>query len=112
MTTIFTQTIAAVAGHDVRLDSFGDVQSANHPPAWAFAVVVPIVIIWLSFVVHQVLSWRRSTGERRQQLKWLASGASITLISFFLSQLLPTSVIGQVLGTGLVALPVSIGVES
>ena len=110
MTTVFRTTIAAVAGHDVRLDSFGDVQSANHPPGWAVAVIVPIVIIWLSFVAHQVLSWRRSTGERRQQLKWLASGAAITLVSFFLSQLLPTSVIGQVFGTGLVALPVSIGV--
>jgi hypothetical protein len=110
MTIIFTQTIAAVAGHDVRLDSRGDVQSANHPAGWAVAFIVPIVIIWLSFVAHQVLSWQRSTGERRQQLKWLASGAVITFVSFFVSQLLPASVIGQVFGMGLVALPVSIGV--
>ena len=50
MTAIFGQTIAAVAGHDVRLDSFGDVQSTNHPPGWAAAILVPIVVIWLSFV--------------------------------------------------------------
>ena len=33
-----------------------------------------ILVAWLSFVMHQVLSWRRAVGERRQQLKWLASG--------------------------------------
>jgi hypothetical protein len=27
-----------------------------------------------------VLSWRRASGERRQQLKWLASGAAVTII--------------------------------
>ena len=110
MTLIFAQTIAAVAGHDVRLDSFGDVESTNHPPGWAAAVLVPIVVIWLSFVAHQVLSWRRATGERRQQLKWLACGAAITLVSFAVSQQLSTSAVGQLLGIGLVALPVSIGV--
>jgi hypothetical protein len=110
MTLIFAETIAAVAGHDVRLDAFGDVQSANHPPGWAAAVLVPIVVIWLSFVAHQVLSWRRATGERRQQLKWLACGAAITLVSFAVSQGFPTSAVGQLFGLGLVALPVSIGV--
>jgi len=86
------------------------VQSTNHPPGWAVIFLVPIVAIWLSFVAHQVLSWRRSTGERRQQLKWLACGAAITLVAFAWSQSHSTSVVGQVLGTGLVALPVSIGV--
>jgi type II secretory pathway pseudopilin PulG len=30
-------------------------------------VVVAIVTIWLSFVGHQLQSWRRAAGERRQQ---------------------------------------------
>jgi uncharacterized membrane protein (DUF485 family) len=44
-------------------------------PLWVSALLFPVVIllvvpvgiavIWLSFVVHQVLSWRRATGERR-----------------------------------------------
>ena len=110
LTAIFGQTIAAVADHDVRLDSFGDVQSTSHPPGWAVVFLVPIVVIWLSFVARQVLSWRRSTGERRQQLKWLACGAAITLVSFAVSQALPTSAVGQLFGIGVVALPVSIGV--
>jgi hypothetical protein len=68
------------------------------------------VAIWLSFVARQVLSWRQATGERRQQLKWLACGAAITLVSFAVSQGLSTSAVGQLFGIGVVALPVSIGV--
>lgn len=33
--------------------------------------------LWLAAVIRQALSWRRSDGERRQQLKWLASGAAV-----------------------------------
>ena len=36
---------------------------------------------WLSFVVAQAPSWRRSSGERRQQLKWLMTGAGILAVS-------------------------------
>ena len=35
--------------------------------------VVPL--FWPAFVARQVFSWRRAAGERRQQLKWLMSGA-------------------------------------
>ncbi len=36
-----------------------------------------LAAFWLSFVAAQVLSWRRSSGERRQQLKWLLTGAAV-----------------------------------
>jgi hypothetical protein len=113
---IFGPAIAAVAGHHIHLDAFGDVTSSAHHPGGALAAaealgLVSIGAIWLSFVAHQVLSWRRASGERRQQLKWLASGAAVTVavavISFTVSS---TSVAGEVLGTGLAALPVGIGV--
>jgi hypothetical protein len=113
---VFSPAIAAVADHDVRLDSFGDVISKGNGhsgPASAVEVLglVSILVIWLSFVAHQVLSWRRATGERRQQLKWLASSAAVTLIvlavSFAISS---TSIAGEVLGIALAALPVGIGV--
>jgi len=109
--------ITAVARHDVHLDAYGDVISTggSHSGGLAGAATVlavtGIVIIWLSFVVHQVLSWRRATGERRQQLKWLASGGAVTLIvlaaSFGINS---TGAAGEVLGIGLAALPVGIGV--
>jgi hypothetical protein len=65
----------------------------------------------LSFVAHQVLSWRRATGQRRQQLKWLATGAAVTLAVIAVSLgTSSTSVVGEILGIGLAALPVGIGV--
>ena len=54
---------------------------------------------------RQVLSWRQATGERRQQLKWLASGAAVTVSSIPLGIL-----IGSVVPlVGLAALPAAIG---
>jgi len=44
------------------------------------AVAVALPVFWVSFVARQVLSWRRATGERRQQLKWLMSGAAVTVV--------------------------------
>src|ERR1700730_14057723 len=48
----------------------------------------------------------RAAGERRQQLKWLASGAAIAVISPVLAVLLGSSLPL----VGIAALPVSIGV--
>jgi hypothetical protein len=106
--------IAAVATHDIRLDTNGNLTNTGqlggwlaNPPAWLIVpVLVSIVIIGLSFIGHQVLSWRQATGERRQQLKWLASGAAIAVFSILLAALLRT----PVPLFGLAALPVGIGV--
>ena len=113
MVALFAPGIIAVARHDVHLDSFGDLTATGHPAA-AIKVaegltLVLIAVIWLSFVGHQVVSWRRATGERRQQLKWLASGAAITVGLLAVSFVIPsTGVAGQILGLGLFGLPVSI----
>ena len=106
--------IAAVAGHDIRLNARGNLTNTSqlggwlaNPPAWLIVpVFVLIVVTGLSFVTHQVLSWRRAAGERRQQLKWLASGAAIAVFSILLAALLGV----PVLLIGLAALPVGIGV--
>ena len=45
----------------------------------------------LAFIARQALSWRRSSGDRRQQLKWLASGAAVTIICLFLAGSFSTS---------------------
>jgi Kef-type K+ transport system membrane component KefB len=70
-----------------------------------------ILVIVLSFVAHQAFSWRRATGERRLRLKWLATGAAVTLVVVAASLgFSSTSVVGEILGIGLAALPVGIGV--
>ena len=111
MTFVFARTIAAIADRRIRLDSAGDVTGTQHPPTWlAAAVLLPISVIWLSFAVHQVLTWRRATGERRQQLKWLAFGAAVTLGVGVVGNSVFPGTVGQVLGATIVALPISIGV--
>jgi hypothetical protein len=113
---LFSPAVSAVARHDVRVDAFGDVISSgnSHGGPVAAAEVLGlalILVIWLSFVAHQVLSWRRATGEQRQQLKWLASGGAVTLVVLALSfGVSSTGVAGEVLGIGLAGLPVGIGV--
>ena len=113
---VYSPAVTAVAGHDVRLDSFGDVVSSgkSHSGPLAAAEVLGlalILVIWLSFVGHQVLSWRRARGDERQQLKWLATGAAVTVVVVALSfGVSSTSVSGEILGIGLAALPVGIGV--
>ena len=111
--------LAVDASHDVHVNSSGDVTDTNHltgwlthPPGWLTAVVyLSIGVIWLSFLGHQVLSWRRASGEHRQQLKWLACGAAITVCLGLLDTTLSLDpAVSQLLATGLVALPASIGV--
>jgi hypothetical protein len=78
-----------------------------NPPTWLAApVLASIAAIGLSFVARQVLSWRRAGGERRQQLKWLASGAAISVSSILLGVLIGS----PVPLVGLAALPAAIGV--
>jgi hypothetical protein len=114
MALILAEAAAALAGHSVRLSPTGNLTSSSHlaqwlanPPAWMIVPVIgAIVIIGLSFVGHQVLSWRRAGGDRRQQLKWLACGGVVAAASLILA-----AVVGVAgLLAGLAALPVGIGI--
>ena len=113
MTVAVANAIAPVADHDIRLDSSGNLTSSGHlpgwlanPPAWIDAVVlVGLAGIVLAGVGLQVLSWRRATGERRQQLKWLAFGAAVTVV-----WLIAMLFISSLPIVGIAALPVSMGI--
>jgi hypothetical protein len=114
MALILAEAAAALAGHSVHLSPTGNLTSSSHlaqwlanPSAWLIVPVIgAIVIIGLSFVGHQVLSWRRAGGDRRQQLKWLACGGAVAAASLILA-----AVVGVAgLLAGLAALPVGIGV--
>ena len=73
------------------------------------AFFIAVAVFWLAAVGRQVLAWRGSTGERRQQLKWLASGAAVCGVSGIWA-VATNSAIWQVLILGFAALPLSIGV--
>jgi hypothetical protein len=107
--------LAADAAHSIRVNSSGDLTYTYHlaPALGALNAVawVSIGVIWLSFVGHQVLSWRRAAGERRQQLKWLACGAAITLCVGLLGSALSSVVsVSRLLEVGVTAMPIAIGV--
>jgi hypothetical protein len=113
---VFAPAVTAVARDDVRIDAAGNLISTGLPHGGLLAVAAPlglglILVIVVSFVAHQVFSWRRATGERRQQLKWLATGAAVTLVVVAASLgFSSASLVGEILGIGLAALPVGIGV--
>jgi hypothetical protein len=70
---------------------------------------ITVAAFWLAAIGSQVLSWRRSSGERRQQLKWLASGATVCGV-FGIWAITTNSAIWEVLILGFAALPLSIGI--
>jgi hypothetical protein len=114
---------ASIVGHNIHVDSSGDLVAIAHPSgdtAWwgrVQNVFFPALgVTWLMWFIAQVPGYRRSTGERRQQLKWLLSGASIFALSGLLTISLGSSgngfvrTFGDAALVGTVALPVSIGI--
>jgi len=115
-------TAGALTAHRLRIDASGGLSATDNPGGWFADVQRPalllIVALALGFIVRQVLSWRRSSGERRQQLKWLASGAGVMIASVILGAVFSstgsTSLLAEwidnLFWVGLAALPVSMGV--
>jgi hypothetical protein len=117
----FAISLAAVIGHHVSIDSSGGLTSLDFPggsTAWwggVQAVFFPAVAAcWLAWLARQVVSFRRSAGERRLQLKWLLSGATV-FIAGGIGQVWinnPTGLLAVLDGAaaaGTLALPASIG---
>jgi hypothetical protein len=107
-------SVGAVAGHAVRVDPSGDLLglgSTTGPYGW-FGVVEDVffpvlAVCWLASLAAQAGSYRRSSGERRQQLKWLLTGGVVAGIG----EVLALSGLGTLAGTVLVlAVPASMGV--
>ena len=119
MAGVVVLTVRALADHRTQVDSGGNLLllSGNDPAAGWWNVLqdlfFPLLIAcWLASIASQALSFRRSSGERRQQLKWLLAGSAATLVAHGLAALLRgvpwlSDVIGVI---GFLALPVSIGV--
>ncbi|MFY9931343.1 MAG: hypothetical protein WAK82_25425 [Streptosporangiaceae bacterium] len=124
--SVYAVAIGAVAAGDLHIDPGGDLRAVDDPAgssAWlgsVEAVVLPVLaVFWLVFVARQVLSWRRADGERRQQLKWLMSGAAVCMAAtavIAVGGTLDTSASPAVQAVfngaaiGIAALPVSVGV--
>ncbi len=99
----------------LRMDASGGVAAIDHPSgptAWLAhigAILLPLAGFWLVFVGRLALSWRRASGDRRQQLKWLMTGCAAAVIGFIVSNVVPVlDPAGTAVGVGLV-LPVCMG---
>ena len=120
---VLIASAGAIAGHDIRVDASGNLLALSHPAgssAWwgaVEAVFFPVLALgWLGSLAGQVSSYRRSSGVRRLQLKWLLAGsvsAAIgTPLTVFLSGMrgLP-ALVGAIAGAvALLAIPVCMGV--
>jgi hypothetical protein len=86
----------------------------NSGPAGALGFVLVIAflavpVFWVSFVARQVLSWRRASGERRAQLKWLMAGSAASVIGLAGGFAFQSGVLNTVcLVVGIFSLPVCI----
>ena len=110
----------AVTEHHVSLDAYDGLVAIDHATGW-FAVTQELFgVIGLPFllwcVLRQLVGWRRSSGERRQQLKWLASGVTVAAVSLLIGLTVPDGVspvvsdLANALSLGILALPVCVGV--
>jgi hypothetical protein len=107
-------TVHIALGHHVGLQADGNLAGLGQgSTAWVIPVqaafFITVAVFWLAAIGYQALSWRRSTGERRQQLKWLASGATICGV-FGIWAIVTNSAIWEVLILGFAALPLGIGI--
>jgi hypothetical protein len=81
-------TVAATIGHRIQINAAGNLTSLQHPTgvvagltsvgSLALVALLPILVLW---VLRLTLSFRRSSGEQRQQMKWLLGGASATALT-------------------------------
>jgi hypothetical protein len=118
-------TIAQFAGQaiasyprDLRVDIRGGLPSINiGPVAGAAWLLTPVFLgYWLAFIGHQVMSWRRASGERRAQLKWLLAGGIVCVVSCVLlvvagdNASLTSRLVADASVIGIAFLPVAIGI--
>jgi hypothetical protein len=115
--------INAIVSGRIRVTPSGDLYQIDHASgAWGwwsiaqglfFGTMLAIFVAWM---VGQVRGYRRLTGERRIQQKWLLSGAGIGIAAFTL--MIPSAVstaavwstLASVGPVGLIAIPLAIGV--
>lgn len=106
----------------IHIDSSGGLTVLDNVKTYPwFAVVqalffVVLLMSWLSWLVLQVVRFRRSTGERHEQLKWLLGGAACCVVALPIllatgnASTTLTEALNVAAFLGLAALPISIGV--
>ena len=117
--------VSAIASGTIHIVSSGDLAQIDNPTsAWAWWGVVQdlffptMFAILVAWIASQALGYKRLTGERRIQQKWLLGGAAIAVASMLMTFIpdifAPSSDVAQTIGNialvGLCALPLAIGI--
>ena len=109
----------AFTDHPLKINASGELPNPSHSAAANAAAGVWFALyalICFSWVISQVIAYHRSTGERRQQLKWLMSGAATCIGGLVVGVTLSEAdspIVSAVSGAGFVAiaaLPIGLGV--
>ena len=86
MASAYLITADVIIRHRIGVDAGGNLLALDNGPSspgwWNVlqdVVFVAIALGWLLTMAGQVASYRRSSGERRQQLKWLLGGLTACL---------------------------------
>jgi hypothetical protein len=113
--------LSGVLATHLTLDSSGELATfGGSQTGWASTAEVLLVPGYLvtsfAWVVRQALAYRGSTGDRRQQQKWLFSGGLICVCGLLVAlQLGPSHStlwhwVANVSSVGILALPISLGI--
>jgi hypothetical protein len=120
---MFVPWAMAATRHTLRVDATGTPAALDHPAGAQLVWVIvenigffALILSWVVWLAVQVPKYRRSSGERRLQLKWLYSGAAVFIacLGFGLFQSNNATglaaVVGGVLAAGTAALPITLGI--
>ena len=122
MISAYVVTADVIVRHDIRVDSGGNLLALDNGPAspgwWnalQYVVFATLGLSWLLALAGQTASYRRSSGERRQQLKWLLGGFGACLAGVVCAITLGHApgvlgVLGRLAILAIFAVPVTMGV--
>jgi hypothetical protein len=107
--------IAAVVGHAIPVDASGNLIASpakgSAGDTFQTAAFLYVLVSWVAWLAVQVPRYRRSAGERRQQLKWLYIGAVVFVVAVLAPAGPGNSALVYALDVlGIAVLPVCIGV--
>ena len=108
---------AAVIAGNVQIQSDGGLaqldDAKGESQVWGVVTVLSIFLLVLMLAVwflSQIVSYRRLSGDRRAQQKWIIAGAAISVVALFVLLVGSGSALDNALALGVVALPAAMGI--
>ncbi len=109
------EDLTGVLASRLEVDSTGELAILGNSPTPGLKLferlLLPIYLcFFLAWVARLVINYRRSGGAERQQLKWLFSGAAISVAGLVVGIVSKNNFVDDVAWSSIAALPAGIGV--